>query len=245
MADASDLSQTFEDMLVELPEQHQAFVREYLRDLNGTKAALRAKYAASGAHVQASRLLRNAKVAAVVRIGLALKAMPADEVLARLAEYGRGDMADFLRVDEEDVILSLHVTVLSDQERARLELGGTEGMRQFLADSVTDGAEGADSKTPKAVLVQTSTIKRAVSRLDLLRASDKLHLIKKYTVDKDGKESIELYDAYAAVVKLGEHHKLFGKTDDVLKYIDLSKLSPEQLSRIAKGEDPLAVLLAT
>ncbi len=40
------------------------FVREYLIDFNGTQAAIRAGYAPRSAHVHASRMLNNAKVAA-------------------------------------------------------------------------------------------------------------------------------------------------------------------------------------
>jgi len=42
------------------------FVQEYLIDLNGTQAAIRAGYAPESAHVTASRLLKNANVAAEV-----------------------------------------------------------------------------------------------------------------------------------------------------------------------------------
>lgn len=55
---------------------------------------------------------------------------------------------------------------------------------------------------------------------------------------------IKLYDAHAALVKLGEHHKLWGKSDDILKYIDLSKLDADQLERLSNGEDPVAVLIS-
>jgi hypothetical protein len=81
-----------------------------------------------------------------------------------------------------------------------------------------------------------------------------LHLIRKLTVktrrnrradEEETTTSLELYSAQDALFKLGEHHQLWGKAVDVLKYIDLAKLSPEQLERIANGEDPLAVLLAS
>jgi phage terminase small subunit len=81
--------------------------------------------------------------------------------------------------------------------------------------------------------------------LDLAKAqrSGAIHLIKKLKPGKYGTE-VELYDAQAALIKLGEHYQLFGKTPDLLKYLDLSTLSPEQLDRLANGDDPLAVLLA-
>ena len=45
-----------------LTPKQARFVEEYLIDLNGKQAAVRAGYAAKAAEVQASRLLRNAKV---------------------------------------------------------------------------------------------------------------------------------------------------------------------------------------
>ena len=47
-----------------LTPRRERFCREYLVDLNGSKASIRAGYAAGSAHVTASRLLRNPKVAA-------------------------------------------------------------------------------------------------------------------------------------------------------------------------------------
>lgn len=49
-----------------LTTKQAAFVVEYLIDLNGTQAAIRAGYAPGAAHVEASRLLRNDKVVAYV-----------------------------------------------------------------------------------------------------------------------------------------------------------------------------------
>lgn len=48
------------------PKQ-QRFVDEFLRDLNGTQAAIRAGYSARTAESQAWRLLRNARVAAAIQ----------------------------------------------------------------------------------------------------------------------------------------------------------------------------------
>ena len=46
----------------ELNEKQKAFCREYLTDLNGTQAYIRAGYSTEGASASASRLLANAKV---------------------------------------------------------------------------------------------------------------------------------------------------------------------------------------
>lgn len=45
-----------------LTEKQKRFCQEYIVDLNGTQAAIRAGYAANSAEVTASRLLRNDKV---------------------------------------------------------------------------------------------------------------------------------------------------------------------------------------
>ncbi len=50
----------------ELPVKRSLFVQEYVKDFNGTKAAIRAGYSPASAHVEASRLLRNPKVAEAI-----------------------------------------------------------------------------------------------------------------------------------------------------------------------------------
>lgn len=55
----------------ELSPKRQRFVDEYLIDLDGKHAAIRAKYSAKTAEQTASRLLRDVKIAAAVQVGLA------------------------------------------------------------------------------------------------------------------------------------------------------------------------------
>ena len=47
-------------------ERQRRFVAEFLKSGNGTQAALRAGYSENGAAVQATRLLKNAKVCAAI-----------------------------------------------------------------------------------------------------------------------------------------------------------------------------------
>lgn len=88
----------FDAALAELPERRRRFVREYLHDLNGTRAAIRTGYAEASAASTASEILRNPKVAAAVDAGLELYAMPAGEIVARLTRIARGSIADVLRL---------------------------------------------------------------------------------------------------------------------------------------------------
>ena len=50
----------------------QLFIMEYVVDLNGKQAAIRAGYSAKTAEVQASRLLSHVKVQAAIRKALGL-----------------------------------------------------------------------------------------------------------------------------------------------------------------------------
>jgi phage terminase small subunit len=79
------------------------FVEEYLIDLNGTQAAIRAGYSAKTAEVQAARLLSYAKVSEAVRERQAARSerttINADWVLVRLAEEAVADMADLYNED--------------------------------------------------------------------------------------------------------------------------------------------------
>lgn len=81
-----------------LTPKQEAFVREYLIDLNATQAAIRAGYSAKTANEQGARLL--AKVSVNSQIKEAMKArserteVDADWVLNRLAQDATADLAD-------------------------------------------------------------------------------------------------------------------------------------------------------
>lgn len=77
-----------------LKGRQRAFVDAYLSNgFNATQAAITAKYAKDSAHVSASRLLRNDKVAAAIEEQMEALAMGKAEILARLTAMGRGDIA--------------------------------------------------------------------------------------------------------------------------------------------------------
>lgn len=76
--------------------KEQAFIREYLVDLNATQAAIRAGYSAKTAHVTGSKLLRNAKVAAAIAESIQDRFtrldITADTLLARAATVMQTDV---------------------------------------------------------------------------------------------------------------------------------------------------------
>lgn len=133
-----------------LTGKQRRFVNFYLELWNGTEAASKAGYEGDRnvLAATASRLLRNVKVRAEIEKRLEAEAMGANEVLQRLSEHARGNLADFIDTDVP---------------------GG-------LIDMDAVAAKG--------------------------------HLLKKLSWTKSGLQ-VELYDAQAALEKLGKAHGLF------------------------------------
>ena len=74
--------------------KQQAFVDEYLQCWNASEAARRAGYAHPGS--QGHRLLKDVEVSAEISRVVEERAMSRDEVVIRLAEQARADLADFV-----------------------------------------------------------------------------------------------------------------------------------------------------
>jgi phage terminase small subunit len=119
-----------------LTAQQQLFVAEYLVDLNGKQAAIRAGYSAATAESQASRLLRNVKVAAAVAEAMKARAeaiqVDSYMVVKGLKEIALFDPASLY--DEHGALLPLHKVPLE----ARRALAGLE-TDELIEDGVAVG----------------------------------------------------------------------------------------------------------
>ena len=93
-----------------LNDKQQRFVEEYLVDLNGKQAAIRAGYSEKTAEQQASRLLSNVKVEEAIEEAKAERSertkIDSDWVLIRLAEEVEADLADLYH--ENGSLKSVH-----------------------------------------------------------------------------------------------------------------------------------------
>jgi phage terminase small subunit len=84
----------------ELTDKQRVFVFEYLTCWNATEAARRAGYSEESARQIAAENLSKPYIKAEIERRMAEKAMPADEVLARLADQARGSIGEFVGTDE-------------------------------------------------------------------------------------------------------------------------------------------------
>ena len=126
-----------------LTDRQRCFVEEYLIDLNGTQAAIRAGYAEAGAAVEAHRLLRNAKIAAAISGALVertdvTQARIVDE-LAKIAFANAGDFfkwgPDGIEVVNSDQLTDDQKSIISEVSQTKTKDGGT--IRVKMADKLT------------------------------------------------------------------------------------------------------------
>ena len=84
--------------MTELTARQQRFVEEYLVDLDGTQAAIRAGYSGRRAKVTAQELLQEPAIAAAIEAGKAARSertrIDADWLLTRLAAEAEADLGD-------------------------------------------------------------------------------------------------------------------------------------------------------
>lgn len=69
-----------------LADRYERFCREYVIDFHGTRAAIAAGYAESGAHVEASRLLKNPKIEKRINELHAARCQKADVTAERIVQ---------------------------------------------------------------------------------------------------------------------------------------------------------------
>lgn len=114
-----------------LTEKKKRFAQEYVVDLNGTAAAIRAKYPERSARSRASKLLAEPEVQAYVQDLQAEKAkrceISADKVLSELAKIGFANMADYIQVSGANIFVDLS-KMTRDQAAAVSEITVEEYM---------------------------------------------------------------------------------------------------------------------
>ena len=98
--------------MARMNSRHEIFAREYVKDLNGTRAAIAAGYAKKSARISASRLLTNANISALIA-SLAKKHtdkldLDAEKVLTELSKRAFSNFLDYVRITKDgDAVIDL------------------------------------------------------------------------------------------------------------------------------------------
>ncbi len=91
--------------MARMNSRHEFFAREYVKDLNGTRAAIAAGYARKTAKSAASRLLTNVNVQAILTKLTKKQAdkldLSAEKVLSELSRMGFSNFLDYVNITEE------------------------------------------------------------------------------------------------------------------------------------------------
>ena len=146
--------------------QQQLFVAEYMIDLNGRQAAIRAGYSARTAEVQASRLLSHVKVQAAVQ--------KAQESLVARVEISQEWVIDRLREIVERSMASVPVVDAKGKETGVYSFQGTVANRalELLGKNIgmfVDRKEINVNHTIKPEL-SLEELEARIQRLDALEA---------------------------------------------------------------------------
>jgi phage terminase small subunit len=90
-----------------LTPKQKAFVLEYIKDFNATRAAIVAGYKPKWAATNTTKLLNNTNIKAAIDEEYEKRAMSATEVLARTTDIARGSAEDYLTIDNGVVMIDL------------------------------------------------------------------------------------------------------------------------------------------
>lgn len=133
--------------------REEIFAREYLTDLNGTRAAIAAGYSENGADVTASRLLDRARVKKRVEKALEKRleglGITADNVLGELAKLGFSNMQDYIQV-QPDGSASVDLSKLTREQAAPIS--------EIQSDVYMEGNGGEARKVKRTKLKLASKL---------------------------------------------------------------------------------------
>lgn len=198
-----------------LNDRQALFVEEYLRTFNATKAALSAGYSPRSACEIGWENLRKPQIAEVIKQRLAESAMSADEVLMRLADIARGDIADLLKVDGNNIKIDL------DKAMVAQKTGLIKKLTQKTTTRTTDDVETED-------VVTSIELHDPLTALQLIGKNHKL-FVEKAEVSGPNGGPIEYKDVNEA------SKRILGKLDKLASRIRTDS-SAERTSTNGEGQ---------
>jgi phage terminase small subunit len=152
---------------IKLTNKQKVFINEYLISFNATEAALKAGYSPKTAYSQGARLLKVVEIKEALRLKLTETAMSSEEVLKRLAEMARGDMADLMEITASGFTLKLS----EKNEDGTITVNPKTKLIRKIKQKVTTFLAKNESQEDREVIE---------TELELYSAQDALQLLGKY-----------------------------------------------------------------
>lgn len=105
--------------------KYQIFAKEYVIDMNGSRAAIAAGYAPASAYSKASQLLSNIKVKRLVDAEIQRRSskieLKAEQVVEELRRLAFSNMIDFMEIDEYGKPTGLNLSNLTRDQAAAIQ----------------------------------------------------------------------------------------------------------------------------
>jgi len=159
-------------MLLPVAERYEKFAREYLVDLNATRAAIAVGYSERRAAVTGSELVRNRKVRKLIDRFKSERAsrleIKADKVLEEIARLAFSNIQDFTRLDEYGK------PVLNFSNVSRDQYAAVQEIREDTTGGAGDGERKAVLRTTVKLADKTKNLELLGRHLKLF--SDKLEV---------------------------------------------------------------------
>jgi len=160
--------------------KQEAFVNEYVKDHNGAQAAIRAGYSKHTARITASKLLTIPNISDAIKDRIKDKVMESDEVLTRLADIARGDIADLMDIRTTGYDLAL---MIKDDEGKLIVNPKTKLIKKIKQKVTTIQAksEGGEDKEIIDTEIELYSAQEALNTIAKLNGmiTDKLDLTSK------------------------------------------------------------------
>ncbi len=176
----------------ELSRKHAVFVLEYIKDLNGSQAAIRTGYAARTARITAHKLLTNTYILQAVEAAFSERIetlnVSHDDVLRRLVNLAFTDIDAFAEWDKGSITLKPLEDVPVEK---RIALAGIESTTQGLRIKM------ADRMPALTVLARHFGILpitgNAAASLDNARVAYERTVTEKWNLDNLSSEQLEAF----------------------------------------------------
>jgi phage terminase small subunit len=165
-----------------LTRKQQVFIAEYLRDFNATRSAIAAGYSQKTAYSIGQENLNKPEIKQVIDATIAEKSMTANEVLTRLADIARGDVADLMDITTMGFTLNL-----TTKENGHIIPNPKTKLIKKIKQKVTTHIAKSESDEDREVVETEVELYSALEALSLLGKSHKLFIDRTELTGAEGK----------------------------------------------------------
>jgi phage terminase small subunit len=178
-----------------LSNKQKMFCLEYLKDFNATKAAIRSGYKARSAGAIGYENLQKPEIMEEIKRLVEERQMKSDEVILRLSEIARGDIGEFIEIEDENIRIDL--------DKAK-KLGMTKLIKKVKEHKniiITDNLKKGTT-TEKQEYFTEVELYSAVDALEMIGKYHKMFTERHEVTGKDGVPLVNLGEVQQSLEKI-------------------------------------------